>query len=166
MITITLQQKVKIACALREISVAELGRRIGLSQSNFFQRLQKGKFTIEELEKIGDALGCKYRCLVAEEETANLAKEKGITRSMAAVEIAARDTGRKLFVFGNAPTALYKAMEMRDSKELNLDAIVGVPVGFVGAAESKDELVNSSLILGFLSLTYNLFPAPSNKVQS
>ena len=33
-----------------------------------------------------DALGCKYRCLVAEEETANLAKEKGITRSMAAVE--------------------------------------------------------------------------------
>ena len=78
-----------------------------------------------------DALGCKYRCLVAEEETANLAKEKGITRSMAAVEIAARDKGRKLFVFGNAPTALYKAMEMRDSKELNLDAIVGVPVGFV-----------------------------------
>ena len=85
-----------------------------------------------------DALGCKYRCLVAEEETANLAKEKGITRSMAAVEIAARDKGRKLFVLGNAPTALYKAMEMRDSKELNLDAIVGVPVGFVGAAESKE----------------------------
>ena len=92
-----------------------------------------------------DALGCKYRCLVAEEETANLAKEKGITRSMAAVEIAARDTGRKLFVFGNAPTALYKAMEMRDSKELNLDAIVGVPVGFVGAAESKDELEKTDI---------------------
>ena len=71
-----------------------------------------------------DALGCKYRCLVA---------------------IAARDTGRKLFVFGNAPTALYKAMEMRDSKELNLDAIVGVPVGFVGAAESKDELEKTDI---------------------
>ena len=54
-------------------------------------------------------------------------------------------TGRKLFVFGNAPTALYKAMEMRDSKELNLDAIVGVPVGFVGAAESKDELEKTML---------------------
>ena len=92
-----------------------------------------------------DALGCKYRCLVAEEETANLAKEKGITRSMAAVEIAARDKGRKLFVFGNAPTALYKAMEMRDAKELNLDAIVGVPVGFVGAAESKDELEKTDI---------------------
>nr|DAQ69470.1 MAG TPA: Cro/C1-type HTH DNA-binding domain protein [Caudoviricetes sp.] len=56
----TLNQKVKAACALREISVAELGRRIGLSQSNFFQRLQKGKFTQEELEKIAEALECKY----------------------------------------------------------------------------------------------------------
>ena len=101
-----------------------------------------------------DALGCKYRCLVAEEETANLAKEKGITRSMAAVEIAARDKGRKLFVFGNAPTALYKAMEMRDSKELNLDAIVGVPVGFVGAAESKDELEKIDKLLNEYSEVY------------
>ena len=90
-------------------------------------------------------LGCEYKCLVADERTKELAKEKGITRSMAAVEIAARDTGRKLFVFGNAPTALYKAMEMRDSKELNLDAIVGVPVGFVGAAESKDELEKTDI---------------------
>lgn len=56
----TLNQKIKAACALREISVAELGRRIGLSQSNFFQRLQKGKFTQEELEKIAEALECKY----------------------------------------------------------------------------------------------------------
>ena len=92
-----------------------------------------------------EALGCKYKCLVADEETAKLAKEKSITRSMAAVEIAAKESGRKLFVFGNAPTALYKAMEMRDSNELELDAIVGVPVGFVGAAESKDELEQTEI---------------------
>lgn len=92
-----------------------------------------------------DALGCKYRCLVAEEETAKLAKEKGITRSMAAVEIAAKDSGRKIFVLGNAPTALYKVMEMRDAKELEVDAVIGVPVGFVGAAESKDELEKTDI---------------------
>ncbi len=92
-----------------------------------------------------DALGCDYKCLVAEEETANLAKEKGITRSMAAVEIAAKNPGRKLFVLGNAPTALYKVMEMIDSNELKADAVVGVPVGFVGAAESKDELENTNI---------------------
>ncbi|MPM11590.1 Cobalt-precorrin-8 methylmutase [bioreactor metagenome] len=92
-----------------------------------------------------EALGCKYKCLVADEETAKLAKEKSITRSMAAVEIAAKEPGRKLFVFGNAPTALYKAMEMKNSNELELDAIVGVPVGFVGAAESKDELEKTDI---------------------
>ena len=92
-----------------------------------------------------ETLGCKYKCLVADEETAKLAKEKQITRSMAAVEIAAQEPGRKIFVLGNAPTALYKVMEMKDSKELSVDAVVGVPVGFVGAAESKDELEKTDI---------------------
>lgn len=92
-----------------------------------------------------DALGCEYKCLVAEEETATLAKEKSITRSMAAVEIAAKKPGRKLFVLGNAPTALYKVMEMIDNNKLEADAVVGVPVGFVGAAESKDELEKTNI---------------------
>lgn len=92
-----------------------------------------------------DALGCKYKCLVADEETANLAKGKGITRSMAAVEIAAREECRKIFVLGNAPTALYKVMEMESNNKLKVDAVIGVPVGFVGAAESKDELEKTKL---------------------
>lgn len=91
-----------------------------------------------------DALGCKYRCLVAEEETANLAKEKGITRSMAAVELAMKDEGRKIFVLGNAPTALYKVIEMFNAG-CNVDAVVGVPVGFVGAAESKYSLEQTEI---------------------
>ncbi|MGO0807229.1 precorrin-8X methylmutase, partial [Clostridioides difficile] len=47
-----------------------------------------------------------------------LAKEKGITRSMAAVEIAAKEEGRKIFVLGNAPTALYKVMEQSKASSL------------------------------------------------
>ncbi|WP_024621213.1 cobalt-precorrin-8 methylmutase [Metaclostridioides mangenotii] len=92
-----------------------------------------------------DALGCEYRCLVAEEETHKIAKEKGITRSMAAVEIAAKDPGRKIFVLGNAPTALFKIIEMNNEGNLGFDAVVGVPVGFVGAAESKDELAKTDI---------------------
>lgn len=92
-----------------------------------------------------DALGCKYRCLVAEEETHKIAKEKGITRSMAAIEIAAKDPGRKVFVLGNAPTALFKIIEMNTDGNLGFDAVVGVPVGFVGAAESKDELAKTDI---------------------
>ena len=91
-----------------------------------------------------NALGCKYKCLVADEKTRELAKEKGITRSMAAVELAMQDTGRKIFVLGNAPTALYKVMEMQKTG-CNVDAVVGVPVGFVGAAESKYELEQTEI---------------------
>ena len=91
------------------------------------------------------ALGCDFKCLVADEEVATLAKEKGITRSMAAVEVAANTKGRKIFVLGNAPTALYKVMEMRNEGNLDVDAVVGVPVGFVGAEESKDELEKTDI---------------------
>ena len=94
--------------------------------------------------KLND-LGCEYKCLVADERTKELAKEKGITRSMAAVEVAANTKGRKLFVLGNAPTALYKVMEMKNEGNLDVDAVIGVPVGFVGAAESKDELEKTDI---------------------
>ncbi|CEN77241.1 cobalt-precorrin-8X methylmutase [[Clostridium] sordellii] len=92
-----------------------------------------------------EALGCKYKCFVSDEEVAKLAKEKGITRSMAAVEVASREEGKKIFVLGNAPTALYKVIEMSDNGQLAVEAVVGVPVGFVGAEESKDELAKTDI---------------------
>ena len=89
-----------------------------------------------------DKLGCNYACLVADERTVARAKEKEITRSMAAVEIAAEDKGRKIFVLGNAPTALFKVIE---AGEMEVDAVIGVPVGFVGAAESKERLAETDI---------------------
>lgn len=65
---------------------------------------------------------------------------QGITRSMAAVDIAiAEDEKNKLFVFGNAPTALFRLLE----HNVTVSGVVGVPVGFVGAAESKEALTHS-----------------------
>lgn len=61
------------------------------------------------------------------------AKAQGITRSMAAVDIAVTEEGEKVFVFGNAPTALFRLLE----KDVAVSGVVGVPVGFVGAAESR-----------------------------
>lgn len=90
-------------------------------------------------------LGCNIKCFVSDENIAKLAKEKGITRSMAAVEYAANESGKKIFVLGNAPTALYKVIEMKNDKKLDVEAVVGVPVGFVGAAESKDELEKTDI---------------------
>ncbi|WP_315079094.1 precorrin-8X methylmutase [uncultured Clostridium sp.] len=78
-------------------------------------------------------------CYVNEPDVHKEAKEKGITRSMAAVEKACSDNV-DIFVFGNAPTALFKLKELIKEKKANPKLIIAVPVGFVGAAESKENL--------------------------
>ncbi|EJP6473715.1 precorrin-8X methylmutase [Clostridium sporogenes] len=87
---------------------------------------------------LGD-LKSTVQCFVSREDVASIAKDRGITRSMAAVELAAEE-GIEFFVFGNAPTALYKLIELMKEGKANPKFIIGVPVGFVGAAESKKEL--------------------------
>lgn len=91
-------------------------------------------------KKLADQLGIEIKCFVDSEEAHKEAKEKGITRSMAAIDIAARIPGKKLFVIGNAPTALYRILELVEKGELMPEAVIGIPVGFVGAAESKEAL--------------------------
>lgn len=58
---LTIEQKIKVACEFADISVSELARRLGTSQQNFAKRLTVGKFTQEELEKIGSLLGATYK---------------------------------------------------------------------------------------------------------
>ncbi|NFA43905.1 precorrin-8X methylmutase [Clostridium botulinum] len=81
----------------------------------------------------------KVICYVNEPDVHIEAKEKGITRSMAAVEKACSDNV-DIFVFGNAPTALFKLKELIKEKKANPKLVIAVPVGFVGAAESKENL--------------------------
>jgi len=57
---ITIQQKIDMACDAAGISRAELTRRLGTSQSAFKQRLDRGKFSQDEMDKIASILGCKY----------------------------------------------------------------------------------------------------------
>ncbi|KRL68236.1 cobalt-precorrin-8 methylmutase [Companilactobacillus versmoldensis] len=92
-----------------------------------------------------DELGVKYHCLIAEPETFKMAKEKSITRSMAAIELAAQDETEKMFVVGNAPTALYKIIDMQQAGKLDAAVVIGVPVGFVEAKESKVALDESEI---------------------
>lgn len=81
----------------------------------------------------------KVICYVNEEVVHIEAKEKGITRSMAAVEKACNDNV-DIFVFGNAPTALFRLKELIKEGRANPKLIIAVPVGFVGAAESKENM--------------------------
>lgn len=87
----------------------------------------------------------QIKCYVSDEETAKMAKEQNITRSMAAILRAVKEPGKKLFVFGNAPTALYQTMSLYSEIEKDTLGIIGVPVGFVGAAESKAILRDSGI---------------------
>ena len=79
----------------------------------------------------------EVECFIKNEEVKKIAKENQITRAAAAMRYAARNDFEGIVVSGNAPTAVFEAM--------NLKAIVGVPVGFVGAADSKEALRNSNI---------------------
>jgi precorrin-8X/cobalt-precorrin-8 methylmutase len=70
-----------------------------------------------------------------------LAAEIGNTRTAAAMELWRDRLGGALVAIGNAPTALFRLLEMLDAGAPAPAAIIGMPVGFVGAAESKEALV-------------------------
>lgn len=76
---------------------------------------------------------------IDDEDVARKAKELGTTRSACAIEKAV-EQGVEGFVIGNAPTALFRLLELVDEGKAHPKFIVGVPVGFVGAAESKELL--------------------------
>lgn len=80
-------------------------------------------------------------CTLNELRVADLAREMGTTRTAAALELWRPHLGGAVVAFGNAPTALYHLLEMLDSGAPRPALVVGMPVGFVGAAESKDELI-------------------------
>lgn len=82
----------------------------------------------------------KVECYISHEETVKLAKEEQITRAAAAIRVAHINGFDGIIVIGNAPTALFEAINLVENKGMKARSIIGVPVGFVGAAESKDVL--------------------------
>lgn len=92
-----------------------------------------------------DALQVGYHCLINDSRVRQIAQTNKITRSMAAIEVAANDPKEKIYIVGNAPTALYKIIEMVQQKRLQIAAVIGVPVGFVEATESKQALFDSNI---------------------
>jgi precorrin-8X/cobalt-precorrin-8 methylmutase len=77
---------------------------------------------------------------------------KSITRTAAATELWRDNIEGAIIVIGNAPTALFALLEMIDAGAPKPACIVGMPVGFVGAAESKDELIENSRGIAFATI--------------
>jgi precorrin-8X/cobalt-precorrin-8 methylmutase len=79
-------------------------------------------------------------CTLADPATPALAKTIGNTRSAAALDLWGDQLRGAVVAIGNAPTALFHLLELLDAGAPHPAAIIGLPVGFVGAAESKEAL--------------------------
>lgn len=79
-------------------------------------------------------------CTLDDPRVPALAAELGNTRSAAAMELWRERLDGALVVFGNAPTALFHLLEMMNAGAPKPAAVIGIPVGFIGAAESKQAL--------------------------
>ena len=97
-------------------------------------------------------VGIKVICTLNQPQVPGLAEEKAITRSAAAVELWVKNLDGAIVVIGNAPTALFYLLELLNAGAPKPSLIIGLPVGFVGAAESKDALVKNSYSVPFITL--------------
>ena len=96
--------------------------------------------------------GVAVRCRLGDPAVAGLAAELGTTRSAAAVELWRRDLEGAVVVIGNAPTALFHLLDRLQAWPERPAAVFALPVGFVGAVESKEALISAGLPLPWLTL--------------
>lgn len=89
-------------------------------------------------------LGGAVHCLIGDAQVAAEAKQTGLTRSMIAMRTFGAQMNGAIVAIGNAPTALFEVLRLIREEGVRPSLIVGVPVGFVGAAESKELLVEEA----------------------
>jgi precorrin-8X/cobalt-precorrin-8 methylmutase len=91
-------------------------------------------------------------CMLNDPRVPALAQQRGTTRSAAALDFWLDRLSGAVAAIGNAPTALFRLLELIDSGAAKPAAIVGIPVGFVGAAESKAMLADNSRGVPFVTV--------------
>ncbi|GAB6985591.1 precorrin-8X methylmutase [Nocardioides pyridinolyticus] len=91
-------------------------------------------------------------CLLNDERVPSLAREWGTTRTAAAVSLWEPHLDGAVVAIGNAPTALFHLLEMLLDGAPRPAAIVGCPVGFIGAAESKQALIEFDLDIPYVTV--------------
>ena len=90
--------------------------------------------------------GCEVHCYIDDPEVVTVAQRDNITRAAAAVSQAKEILHGGLAVIGNAPTALIELVRLHEQGILQPALVVGMPVGFVNAAEAKELLMASGLV--------------------
>jgi precorrin-8X/cobalt-precorrin-8 methylmutase len=90
------------------------------------------------------AFGGRTLCPISDPDVAEAAKAAGHTRAIESMRKMARRGNGGVLAIGNAPTALTEACRLAGEENWKPDLIIGVPVGFVSAAESKEALANGA----------------------
>ena len=90
--------------------------------------------------------GTEVQCFIDDLEVIGVAKNEGITRAAAAVRRSKGLLNGGIAVIGNAPTALIELVRLHERGELQPALVIGMPVGFVNAAEAKELLMASGLV--------------------
>lgn len=96
-------------------------------------------------KKSVEAFGGRVTCLINDPFVAAQAVKKGITRARAAVDMSADELAGGIYAVGNAPTALLRLIELMETGDIKPALIIGLPVGFVNAAESKKLLMEQNI---------------------
>ena len=107
------------------------------------EALQSGAPIVTDVEMVAAGITARDAfCFVSDPRAKDLSERIGITRSAAGFRLAVEEAGEgAVWVVGNAPTALFELMEV----DARFALVIGLPVGFVGAAEAKEKLIGSGL---------------------
>ena len=96
-------------------------------------------------KKVLSLYGGELHCFMADEDVAEEARERKVTRASVSMERAAALGKKVIFAVGNAPTALISLYEMMEKGIYTPDFVIGVPVGFVNVIAAKDLFLNSNV---------------------
>lgn len=129
----------------------ELGRSVIFTPDAVeagIQAILKGKHVVADVQMIESGSGRKrfqkhggdLHCYIADSDVWAEAKEQGTTRAIISMQKAVREHEGGIYAIGNAPTALLELIRLIKEGIAKPDLIIGMPVGFVSAAESKEEL--------------------------
>lgn len=89
--------------------------------------------------------GGTVRCFMADQDVAEEARKRGVTRAVVSMEKAAHLEGPVIFAIGNAPTALIRLADLYEEGKISPRAVIGVPVGFVNVVASKERMIKTGV---------------------
>jgi len=116
--------------------------------------IRKGAHVVADVQMIQAGISTAYLaefggsvlCYMADPDVAAKARAEGTTRAIQCMRKAAREAPGAIYAIGNAPTALLELVRLVEDGDASPAVIIGVPVGFVSAAESKEQLRRQGVV--------------------